>query len=136
MLLTSSLGCAREGGVGTEVRVIGKIRQNPHGSRSWFLEHPFAQAPGNPGAAPCCSDMKTDMIVKKSRSLSRSGAVCSQDSIKGGAHGRNSLNENQDFDDTEPQRVLANLRTSVPTPPSRAHPKDDARSKQLPQMKV
>ena len=32
-------------------------------------------------------------------------------------------------------RAYPTLRTSVPTPPSRAHPKDDARSKQLPQIR-
>ena len=31
-------------------------------------------------------------------------------------------------------RAYPTTRTSVPTPPSRAHPKDDARSKQLPQI--
>ena len=33
-------------------------------------------------------------------------------------------------------RAYPTLRTPVPTPPSRAHPKDDARSKQLPQITI
>ena len=36
MLRASSLGCAREGGVGTEVRVVGNIRQDSVSSRQGF----------------------------------------------------------------------------------------------------
>ena len=45
-----------------------------------------------------------------------------------------SLIQTKGSDDAEVWRSLTTARTSVPTLPSRAHPQDDGRSHQLPQI--
>ena len=57
---------------------LAKVRQNSASSRSWFF-HGDSAHEGTPFKDPgAILTMKTDMIVEKSRPLSRSGAIWRQ----------------------------------------------------------